>query len=76
MIKKSYPIILHCTSGKDRTGFLSALIQLVAGVPIDTVLTEYMRSNACETARMICSYDEFVSGIKSTDSATFRGTTR
>ncbi|WP_353855581.1 tyrosine-protein phosphatase [Bacillus sp. Bos-x628] len=41
--EKNDPIILHCTSGKDRTGFLSALIQLVADVPIDTVLTEYIR---------------------------------
>ncbi|MEF3088120.1 tyrosine-protein phosphatase, partial [Bacillus altitudinis] len=24
---KNYPLMLHCTSGKDRTGFLSALIQ-------------------------------------------------
>ncbi|CAM5344428.1 protein tyrosine phosphatase [Bacillus safensis FO-36b] [Bacillus safensis subsp. safensis] len=40
-----YPLMLHCTSGKDRTGFLSALIQLVSGVPQAVVLSEYMRSN-------------------------------
>ncbi|MFY0331410.1 tyrosine-protein phosphatase [Bacillus sp. YIM B13410] len=43
--EKNYPLMLHCTSGKDRTGFLSALIQLAAGVPVHTVLSEYMRSN-------------------------------
>ncbi|WP_412855643.1 tyrosine-protein phosphatase [Bacillus sp. 179-C3.3 HS] len=43
--EKNYPLMLHCTSGKDRTGFLSALIQLALGVPIRTVLSEYMRSN-------------------------------
>ncbi|WP_262378527.1 tyrosine-protein phosphatase [Bacillus pumilus] len=43
--KSNYPLMLHCTSGKDRTGFLSALIQLAAGVPLQTVLSEYMRSN-------------------------------
>ncbi|PCK21247.1 protein tyrosine phosphatase [Bacillus pumilus] len=43
--EKNYPLMLHCTSGKDRTGFLSALIQLAAGVPMHTVLSEYMRSN-------------------------------
>jgi protein-tyrosine phosphatase len=37
--------MLHCTSGKDRTGFLSALIQLAVGVPMSAVLSEYMRSN-------------------------------
>jgi len=43
--KNNYPLMLHCTSGKDRTGFLSALIQLAAGVPVSAVLSEYMRSN-------------------------------
>ncbi|MBD3858447.1 tyrosine-protein phosphatase [Bacillus sp. 28A-2] len=43
--ESNYPLMLHCTSGKDRTGFLSALIQLAAGVPVHTVLSEYMRSN-------------------------------
>lgn len=43
--EKNYPLMLHCTSGKDRTGFLSALIQLAAGVPVHIVLSEYMRSN-------------------------------
>ncbi|MBG9912824.1 protein tyrosine phosphatase [Bacillus xiamenensis] len=43
--EENYPLMLHCTSGKDRTGFLSALIQLVAGVSVHTVLDEYMRSN-------------------------------
>ncbi|MDM5298331.1 tyrosine-protein phosphatase [Bacillus pumilus] len=41
----NYPLMLHCTSGKDRTGFLSAIIQLAVGVPVSTVLSEYMRSN-------------------------------
>ncbi|UYO37219.1 tyrosine-protein phosphatase [Bacillus zhangzhouensis] len=40
-----YPLILHCTSGKDRTGFLSALIQLTAGVPLAVFLSEYTRAN-------------------------------
>ncbi|KPN15018.1 protein tyrosine phosphatase [Bacillus australimaris] len=43
--KSNYPLMLHCTSGKDRTGFLSGLIQLTAGVPLPVVLSEYMRSN-------------------------------
>lgn len=43
--QNNYPLMLHCTSGKDRTGFLSALIQLAAGAPLPVVLSEYMRSN-------------------------------
>lgn len=54
--EKNYPLMLHCTSGKDRTGFLSALIQLAAGVPVHTVLSEYMRSN--EGVRMLVKRQE------------------
>lgn len=54
--QKNYPLMLHCTSGKDRTGFLSALIQLAAGVPVHTVLSEYMRSN--EGVKMLVKRQE------------------
>jgi len=36
------PILFHCTGGKDRTGFVAAITQLVVGVPRDTVLADYM----------------------------------
>ncbi|HEX2953222.1 MAG TPA: tyrosine-protein phosphatase [Bacillota bacterium] len=39
------PAIIHCTGGKDRTGYLSALIQLLAGVPREIVLEDYLFSN-------------------------------
>ena len=29
------PIVFHCTAGKDRTGFASALVLLALGVPVD-----------------------------------------
>ncbi|WP_342394139.1 tyrosine-protein phosphatase [Bacillus aerius] len=54
--EKNYPLLLHCTSGKDRTGFLSALIQLAVGVPVHTVLSEYMRSN--EGVKMLVKRQE------------------
>ncbi|UJM29460.1 tyrosine-protein phosphatase [Bacillus aerophilus] len=54
--EKNYPLMLHCTSGKDRTGFLSALIQLATGVPVHTVLSEYMRSN--EGVKMLVKRQE------------------
>jgi protein-tyrosine phosphatase len=38
------PLVFHCTSGKDRTGLLSALIQLIAGVGIDEVLADFEHS--------------------------------
>lgn len=39
------PALIHCTGGKDRTGFISALIQLMVGVPYHNVIEEYLYSN-------------------------------
>ncbi|WP_437581598.1 tyrosine-protein phosphatase [Sorangium sp. So ce887] len=41
----SLPALIHCTMGKDRTGFLAAVIQLLVGVPYQTVVEEYLRTN-------------------------------
>ena len=38
-------VIIHCTEGKDRTGWVSALLQLIAGVDRETVIAEYLISN-------------------------------
>jgi len=35
------PCLIHCTSGKDRTGLISAFILLSVGVPIDSVVSDY-----------------------------------
>ena len=40
------PVLIHCTEGKDRTGWLAALLQLIAGADRDQVLAEYLKSNA------------------------------
>jgi protein-tyrosine phosphatase len=36
----SHPLLLHCTSGKDRTGFAAALLLQALGVPRETVIEE------------------------------------
>jgi len=41
----SLPLLLHCTSGKDRTGFGIALILSALGVGRDIIQTDYLRSN-------------------------------
>lgn len=41
----SYPLLLHCTSGKDRTGFGIAILMLSVGVPLSDVLEDYGLSN-------------------------------
>jgi protein-tyrosine phosphatase len=39
------PALVHCTAGKDRTGFASALILSVLGVPRETVMEDFLLSN-------------------------------
>lgn len=46
------PALIHCTGGKDRTGFIAALIQLVVGVPHETVIEQYLLSNTLVKPRM------------------------
>lgn len=38
-------VIIHCTEGKDRTGWVSAMLQLIAGVDRETIIAEYLISN-------------------------------
>jgi protein-tyrosine phosphatase len=39
------PLVFHCTAGKDRTGFASALLLSLLGVPWDEVMEDYLRTN-------------------------------
>lgn len=36
--------LIHCVAGKDRTGIISALVQLLAGVPEETIIDDYVLS--------------------------------
>lgn len=37
--------MIHCTAGKDRTGFAVAMVLLALGVPRDVVLRDYLLTN-------------------------------
>ena len=39
------PLVFHCTAGKDRTGFASALLLSLLGVHWDDVMADYLRTN-------------------------------
>jgi protein-tyrosine phosphatase len=39
------PLMFHCTAGKDRTGWLSALVLSALGVDRDQILADYLRTN-------------------------------
>jgi protein-tyrosine phosphatase len=39
------PLVIHCTAGKDRTGFACALILHALGVPDDVIAEDYLLTN-------------------------------
>jgi protein-tyrosine phosphatase len=42
---RALPVLIHCTAGKDRTGFAAALLLALLGVPDDVILADYSLSN-------------------------------
>jgi protein-tyrosine phosphatase len=40
-----YPLVFHCSAGKDRTGVAAALILTALGVPKDAVFEDYLLTN-------------------------------
>ena len=42
-----FPILFHCSAGKDRTGVAAALILKMLGVPRETIVWDYMHTNDC-----------------------------
>jgi len=43
--ERNVPALIHCTGGKDRTGLIAALLQLIMGVPRETVIQSYLASS-------------------------------
>ena len=43
----NYPIVFHCTAGKDRAGFAAALVLLMCGASQETVFHDYLATNHC-----------------------------
>jgi protein-tyrosine phosphatase len=56
--RANLPTIVHCTAGKDRTGFASAMILLALGVPEKTVFEDYMSTN-----RYRAGYNKWISRL-------------
>jgi protein-tyrosine phosphatase len=44
------PQLFHCTAGKDRTGWASALLLHIAGVADDVIVRDYLLTNTVSTA--------------------------
>jgi protein-tyrosine phosphatase len=43
--KANYPIVFHCQGGRDRTGFLAAIIGKIIGFSEEDIIRDYLTSN-------------------------------
>jgi protein-tyrosine phosphatase len=58
------PLLYHCTSGRDRTGWLTAIVLTALGVPRELVLRDYLLSNDLHRTRYTkLRYDLVRTGI-------------
>lgn len=44
------PVLFHCSAGKDRSGWLAAILQSIAGVSHADIMSDYLASNAYTAA--------------------------
>ncbi|MGA8017358.1 MAG: tyrosine-protein phosphatase, partial [Desulfobacterales bacterium] len=54
------PGVFHCTTGKDRTGWAAAALLTLLGVPKETVMADYMRTNDYTLPQFKHAIDDFV----------------
>jgi protein-tyrosine phosphatase len=43
--ENNYPVLFHCSLGKDRSGFLAALLLAALDVPEETIFNDYVATN-------------------------------
>lgn len=53
------PSLYHCTTGKDRTGWASAALLTLLGVPRETVMADFLKSNAYVLPLYVSEIDAF-----------------
>ena len=42
--ESALPVLIHCTAGKDRTGFVVGILLQALGIPTETIMADYMLS--------------------------------
>ena len=74
LIEDRAPLVIHCTAGKDRTGFLCAMLLFAVDVPRESVYADYLlRANmplvyglsniTCEAQREAAFLAELLGGV-------------
>ena len=72
LVEDRAPLVIHCTAGKDRTGFASALILSALGVSENLIFEDYLLTNRlyridAATARSIDMPDEVMAVLISVE---------
>lgn len=52
LIQASEPVVVHCTAGKDRTGFACAMLLSTLGVHQDDILQDYLLTKQCYDVKL------------------------
>ena len=58
--QQKLPAVFHCTTGKDRTGWAADALLTLLGVPQETVMADFMRSNEYTLPQFQHAIDGFV----------------
>jgi protein-tyrosine phosphatase len=58
----AWPVYVHCTSGRDRTGVVVAAALLVIGVPRGIVIDEYLLSDGADRRQIQRAVDGILGG--------------
>ncbi|GAA3195200.1 tyrosine-protein phosphatase [Actinocorallia longicatena] len=45
LLSEGEPVMFHCTAGKDRTGWMAAIVLTALDVPVETVYNDYLLTN-------------------------------
>jgi protein-tyrosine phosphatase len=53
----AWPVYLHCTSGRDRTGIVVAAVLLLLDVPRPIIVEEFLLSNGAQQSEIECAID-------------------
>lgn len=61
--------LYHCTAGKDRTGWISAVLQSIAGVSQDDIMANYLATNDYTAARLDATVAMLPASMKETYAA-------
>ena len=48
------PVLIHCEAGKDRTGFVCAVLLLALGAPVEAVFADYLLSRGRYRVSALC----------------------